>query len=82
MENSLLIARILGPIMVVLAVSLLINLKTYQPLIEEFVQQPRSGRKALLTSGNTVRSIFELVREWNTRLAQNGHASARFHSDV
>jgi DNA-binding NarL/FixJ family response regulator len=51
-------------------------------LIEEFLENSRSPGKSSLSSRNTVRSIFELVREWNTRLSQNGHASPRYHSDV
>jgi DNA-binding NarL/FixJ family response regulator len=51
-------------------------------LIEGFLEEARSSKTYSSSSKNTVRSIFELIREWNTRLAQNGHASARFHSDV
>ena len=51
-------------------------------LIEGFLEESRSSKKLSHSSRNTVRSIFELVREWNIRLSQNGHASARYHSDV
>lgn len=51
-------------------------------LIEGFLEKSRSPGKSARSSRNTVRSIFELVREWNTRLAQNGHASARYHPDA
>jgi hypothetical protein len=51
-------------------------------MIEEFLENSRSPGKSSPSSRNTVRSIFELVREWNTRLAQNGRAAARYHSDV
>ena len=51
-------------------------------LIEEFLEQSRSPGKSAQSSRDTVRSIFELVREWNTRLSQNGHAAARYHSDA
>jgi hypothetical protein len=51
-------------------------------LIEGFLEELRSSGKSSQSSKNTVRSIFELVREWNIRLSQNGHASARYHSDA
>jgi hypothetical protein len=51
-------------------------------LIEGFLEESRSSGKSSQSSTNTVRSIFELVREWNIRLSQNGHASARYHSDA
>ena len=51
-------------------------------LIEGFLEESRSSGKSSQSSKNTVRSIFELVREWNIRLSQNGHASARYHSDA
>ena len=51
-------------------------------LFEEFLEKSRSPGKSSQSSKNTVRSIFELVREWNIRIAQNGHATTRFHSDV
>ena len=48
-------------------------------LIGDFLDKrgPRKGNSP--SAKNTVRSIFELVREWNIRLSQNGHASARYH---
>lgn len=51
-------------------------------LIEGFIDKPDSMKVNSVSPGNTVRSIFELVREWNTRLSQNGHAYVRYHSDV
>ena len=51
-------------------------------LIEEFLDEARSSKPTSRSTKNTVRSIFELVREWNIRLSQNGHASTRYHSDV
>ena len=51
-------------------------------LIESHIETLQPGNAASVSSRNTVRSIIELVREWNTRISQNGHASARYHSDV
>ena len=51
-------------------------------LIDEFLEKIRSSKMAGQSSKNTVRSIYELVREWNIRLSQNGHAATRYHSDV
>jgi hypothetical protein len=51
-------------------------------LIEGFIDKPDSMKVNSVSPGNTVRSIFQLVREWNTRLSQNGHAYVRYHSDV
>ena len=51
-------------------------------LIRGFLDDPESLKVNSPSPKNTVRSIFELVREWNTRLSQNGHAAARYHSDV
>ena len=51
-------------------------------LIEDFLEESRSPGKSSRSSKNTVRSILDLVREWNIRLSQNGHASARYHSDA
>lgn len=51
-------------------------------LIEGHLEEAHTGAAARVSSRNTVRSIIELVREWNIRIAQNGHASARYHSDV
>jgi DNA-binding NarL/FixJ family response regulator len=51
-------------------------------LIGNFLDDPDSLNANASSPRNTVRSIFELVREWNIRLSQNGHASARYHSDV
>ena len=51
-------------------------------LIDEFLEKNRTSKMAGQSSKSTVRSIFELVREWNIRLSQNGHAATRYHSDV
>lgn len=51
-------------------------------LIEGFLEELRSSKRPSQSSTNTVRSIIELVREWNIRLSQNGHAAARNHSDA
>ena len=51
-------------------------------LIDEFLEKIRTSKMAGQSSTSTVRSIYELVREWNIRLSQNGHAAARYHSDV
>ena len=60
----------------------LVELEKMIELIEGFLKESRSSKRSSQSSKNTVRSIFELVREWNIRLSQNGHASARYHSDV
>ena len=51
-------------------------------LIGDQLDKPGSSKVNSPSPKDTVRSIFELVREWNTRLSQNGHAAARYHSDV
>ena len=51
-------------------------------LIKGFLERNHSGTAAPVSSRNTVRSIIELVREWNIRISQNGHAAARYYSDV
>jgi len=51
-------------------------------LIEKFLAEGRLARTSAAPSTSTVRSIFDLVREWNIRLANNGHASAEYHTDA
>lgn len=35
-----------------------------------------------MSSLGTIRTIFDLVREWNTRLSRNGEATAKYHGNA
>lgn len=58
------------------------ELEEMTTLIEDFIETgelPKSIRKS---SKGTVRSILDLLREWNIRLSTSGQAAAKYHSDV
>ena len=51
-------------------------------LIENFLAGGGSTRDSAKSSKGTVRSILDLVREWNIRLSNSGQASAEYHPDA
>jgi DNA-binding NarL/FixJ family response regulator len=58
------------------------ELDNMMSLIESFLAGGQLAGDFAENSKGTVRSIFDLVREWNIRLSHNGHASAEYHSDA
>jgi hypothetical protein len=58
------------------------ELEKMTALIKEFLE---TGQNPNSTSGprdGTIRSILNLLREWNTRLSRNGHAGAKYHGNA
>ena len=58
------------------------ELEKMTTLIEEFVETGRSKKNASGPPDGTIRSILNLLREWNTRLSRNGHAGAKYHGNA
>jgi len=56
MESSVFIAKIIGPLFIIVAVGLLLNLKYYQRVLEEFAKSP-----ALLYLGGFNAFIFGIL---------------------
>lgn len=58
------------------------ELEKMTTLIQEFVETGRSPNSASGSRDGTIRSILNLLREWNTRLSRNGHAGAKYHGNA
>jgi hypothetical protein len=58
------------------------ELEKMTTLIETFVENGQCPSGASVTGGGTIRSILNLLREWNTRLSRNGHAGAKYHGNA
>ncbi len=56
MENSMLLARIIGPYMVIVAIGIMFNLKFYQRMIEDFLRN-----SALIYLGGVMALIIGLL---------------------
>ncbi len=56
MEISILLAKILGPMYIVIAIGILLNMKNYQTVMEDFSQEP-----ALIYLGGLVAFIFGII---------------------
>ena len=56
MEISILLAKILGPMYIVMAIGILLNMKNYQTVMEDFSQEP-----ALIYLGGLIAFIFGIV---------------------
>ena len=56
MENSLLIAKILGPYLTIVAIGIMFNLKAYQRMMEDFLKNA-----ALIYLGGVLALIFGIV---------------------
>ncbi|MFH2126025.1 MAG: hypothetical protein ABIK12_05885 [Pseudomonadota bacterium] len=68
MENALILARVLGPLLVIVSVGLLINIKSYQRMAEEFAKNPALlylGGFMALAGGLVVLQLFHAWRaDW------------------
>lgn len=51
-------------------------------LIEQFLETGELPKMTSKSSRGTVRSILDLLREWNIRLSRNGQAAAKYHTDA
>jgi hypothetical protein len=58
------------------------ELEKMTTLIEAFVETGRLPSGASGPRHGTIRSILNLLREWNTRLSRNGHAGANYHGNA
>lgn len=58
------------------------ELEKMATLIQEFAETGRSPKNASGPRDGTIRSILNLLREWNTRLSRNGHAGAKYHGNA
>ena len=58
------------------------ELEKMTALIQEFAETGRNPNGASGPRDGTIRSIFNLLREWNTRLSRNGHAGANYHGNA
>lgn len=56
MENSIFLAKLLGPYCVIVAVGILLNLKTYQKVLEDFFKNP-----GLIYLGGVMALLFGLL---------------------
>ena len=56
MENSMLIAKILGPYLAIVAIGIIFNLKAYQRMMEDFLKNA-----ALIYLGGAMSLIFGIV---------------------
>ena len=68
-ENTIIISRILGPMFVIIAIGLLVNIKNYQRMIGDFMSSP-----ALVYIGGVMALIFGLLivvfhNVWEANLA-------------
>ncbi len=51
-------------------------------LIEQFLETGELPNMTAKSPRGTVRSILNLLREWNIRLSQSGQAAAKYHTDA
>jgi hypothetical protein len=58
------------------------ELEKMTALIHEFAETGRRPNNASGSRDGTIRSILNLLREWNTRLSRNGHAGAKYHGNA
>jgi DNA-binding LytR/AlgR family response regulator len=58
------------------------ELEKMTALIQAYLETGTIPNSASELRQGTVRSILNLVREWNTRLSRNGQASAKYHSNA
>ena len=58
------------------------ELEKMTTLIESFVETGRRPSSASDPRDGTIRSILNLLREWNRRLSRNGHAGANYHGNA
>lgn len=55
------------------------ELEKMTSLIQDFLETGVSPHGTATAGPGTVRSIFQLLREWNIRLSRNGQAAAKYH---
>ncbi len=55
------------------------ELEKMTALIEAFLETGKRPRQPSEPLQGTVRSILNLVREWNTRISRHGQAAAKYH---
>ena len=58
------------------------ELEKMTALIQEFAETGQSPKSSPGSKDGTIRSILNLLREWNTRLSRNGHAGAKYHGNA
>lgn len=58
------------------------ELEKMTAVIEAFAETGRSPGGVPGSADGTIRSILNLLREWNTRLSRNGHAGAKYHGNA
>ena len=69
LQNTIIISRILGPMFIIIAIGLLVNIKNYQKMIGDFMSSP-----ALVYIGGVMALIFGLLvvvfhNVWEVNLA-------------
>ena len=69
LQNTIIISRILGPMFIIIAIGLLVNIKNYQKMIGDFMSSP-----ALVYIGGVMALIFGLLvvvfhNVWEANLA-------------
>lgn len=58
------------------------ELEKMTSLIQAYLETGTIPNNATGAQQGTVRSILNLVREWNTRLSRNGQAAAKYHGNA
>jgi len=51
-------------------------------LIRDYIETGLHPSNAAMSGQGTIKSILNLLREWNIRLSRNGQAAARYHSNA